>query len=120
MALQQYVPYSQPASTTTANLLAGNPLEYWGKAGVLTIYGSADLAAAADTMSLSYFGGADPGAVLIPPGSRVPQASTAGAVKNNENFLGQFAIPANSRLVLAIVSSATVGTHTGQIQLVAS
>jgi hypothetical protein len=102
------VKYTEPAAATIANLLAGTPVEYIGEAIKLTIYGSAD--AAGDTHSLSSFRGSEPGALVIPLGP-IPVASTAGAIKTNENFIGQFAIPAGSRLVHNVVGTAA---HTGQ------
>jgi len=113
--IQQIIPYTTAAAATIANLLAGTPLEYWGGAGVLTLYGCAD-AVGPDTYSLSGYQGGNPGMVMVPAGSALSVASTVGAIKNNENFLGQFAIPANTRLVLSVTTTAA---HTGRFQLVA-
>jgi hypothetical protein len=111
--MSKTIPYTIPAAAVIANVLTGDPTEYWGKAGALTLYGSCDVAG--DTFSLAYYSGGDPGIVVVPPGSLVPVASTAGTVKNNENFIGQFAIPAGSRLVLSIAGTAA---HVGRFQIV--
>jgi hypothetical protein len=108
------VPYSSAAAATIPNVLTGSAIEYTGGAAtVLTIYGSGD--ATGDTFQLSGFTGSHPGELYVPAGSPVPVASTAGAVKTNENFIGQFAVPANTRLVMAVVTSAA---HTGRFQIV--
>jgi hypothetical protein len=111
--ISKTIPYTIPAAAVIANVLTGDPTEYWGKAGSLTLYGSCDVAG--DTMSLSYYSGGDPGSALIPSGSLIPVASTAGTVKNNENFIGQFAIPAGSRLVLSVAGTAA---HVGRFQII--
>lgn len=104
------VPYTIPAAATIPNLLAGTPVEYLGGAAVLTMYASCDVAG--DTFQLNAFQGNKPGEALVPL-SPLPVASTAGAVKNNENFVGQFAVPANSRLVLTVNGTAA---HVGRFQ----
>jgi hypothetical protein len=109
------VPYSSAAAATIPNALTGTAVEYVGHAAVLTVYASGD--AIGDTFSLSGFSGDAPGMAVIPAGTPVQVASTAGAVKTNENFLGQFAIPANTRLVLAVVTSAA---HTGRFLIAIS
>jgi hypothetical protein len=109
------VPYSTAAAATVANILTGTAIEYVGHAAVLTIYASGD--ATGDTFSISGFSGDAPGMAIIPAGTPVMVASTAGSVKTNENFLGQFAIPANTRLVLAVVASAA---HTGRFMIAIS
>jgi hypothetical protein len=42
-------------------------------------------------------------------------ASTPGAVKTNENFIGQWAVPAGSRLVHAVTNT-TAGALTVNMQ----
>jgi hypothetical protein len=111
----QIVAYTTAAAATVPNVLAGTAVEYIGRAVTMTLYGSGD--AAGDTFSLTGFGGDSPGMAIIPTGSPVPTASTVGAVKTNENFLGMFAIPANTRLVLSVTTSAA---HTGRFQFVLS
>jgi len=109
------VPYTTAAAATVPNVLTGTAVEYVGHAAVLTVYGSGD--AAGDTWSLSGFSGDAPGMAIVPAGTPLQAASTTGAVKTNENFIGQFAIPANTRLVLAVVASAA---HTGRFLIAIS
>lgn len=104
------VPYTIPAAATIPNLLAGTSVEYLGEAAVLTVYASCDVAG--DTFAFNAFRGNKPGEALVPL-SPIPVASTAGTVKTNENFIGQFAVPANSRLVLTINGTAA---HVGRFQ----
>jgi hypothetical protein len=114
MSWSVYIPYSTAAAATIANALTGTAVEYTGgQATTLTVYASGD--AAGDTFSLSGFSGSNPGITYIPAGSPMPVASTVGAVKTNENFVGQFAVPANTRLVLGVVASAA---HAGRFQFV--
>lgn len=107
------VPYTTAAAATVANILAGTAVEYLGEAATLTVYGTGD--ATGDTMSLTGFRGSEPGRVVIPASSPVPVASTAGTVKTNENFIGQFPIAGNTRLVMSVTTSAA---HTGRFQIV--
>jgi hypothetical protein len=96
------------AAGTTPNALTGLALEYWGRAGVLTLYGNTTIALGSHSLTL--FSGADPGSALIPAGSGVQVGSTAGAVKVNEDFIGQFPIPAGSRLVHALANPGAAAT----------
>lgn len=112
MGYTQTIAYTIPAGGSIANLLAGQPPEFFGGAAKLTIYGSADTAG--DSMNLSRFTGHEPGQLDVPT-SPIPVASTAGAVKTNENFITQLAIPGGSRMVLAITG---VAAHVGRIMLV--
>jgi hypothetical protein len=89
------------AAATIANNLTGQSVEYVGPAATLTLYGSGDIAGM--THALTGFQGTE-GKIFVPSGSSVPTASTAGAIKANENFLGQFAIPGGTRLVHAITN----------------
>jgi hypothetical protein len=93
------------ASTTVANLLAGQPIQYWGRAGVLTLYGNAD--AAGVNFALSINDGQET-KQIVPTGAGLGVASTVGKVKTNEDFVGQFPIPGNVQLILA-VSNTTAG-----------
>lgn len=87
------------AAGTVLNALAGNPLEYFSKATVLTIYGNADITGM--SWSLSFNQGGD-SQLPVPPGSSLGVASTVGKVKTNEDFLIQVPVPAGSRLVLSV------------------
>lgn len=106
------IPYTEGAAATIANILSGTAVEYIGSATVITLYGSADTAG--DTFSLTGFTGSEPGSSIVPL-SPIPVASTAGAVKTNENFIGQFAIPANTRLVMPVNGA---NTHVGRFLFV--
>jgi hypothetical protein len=89
------------AAATIANLVTGQAVEYLGQAATLTLYGSGDIAGMVHT--LAGFRGVA-GDLYVPPGSSIPTASTAGAIKANENFLGQFGLPASSRLVHSVTN----------------
>jgi hypothetical protein len=95
-------------ATTVANALAGLPIEYWGRAGVLTVYGNAD--AAGLQASLSFNDGQDIRTV-IPPTSALSVATTAGKVATNEDFIGQFPIPGNVRLILSLTNTDGSNDH---------
>jgi hypothetical protein len=90
------------ASTTTANLLSGTPIQFLTKAAVLTVYANAD--AVGMTFSLSLVDGTSVSQV-VPTGSGLSAASTAGKIKTNEDFIGQFAIPAGVQLILAVTNT---------------
>lgn len=97
-------PTSVAASTTVANALSGTPIEFLGAAVVLTVYGNAS----ATGLQISLFGNqGDSSSVFIAPGSALGAASTPGNVKTNEDYIGQFAVPAGTRLVLQIVNTTT-------------
>ena len=110
-----FVNYTIPAAASIANILAGTSIEYISEACTLTVYGTCDTAG--DTWGLLGYRGAQPGESYVPTGSLVPPASTAGAIKTNENFLGQFAIPGGTRLVLPVAGTAA---HVGRFQFVIS
>lgn len=97
------------AAATVANALAGNPLEYVGEARNLTIYGNGDIAGM--NMSLLFNRGGD-SEVPIPPGSALGIGSTVGKVKTNEDFIGQFAVPAGTRLVLSVTNPGAASNFT--------
>jgi hypothetical protein len=113
MSWTQITPYTSVAGTI-ANVLAGTAIEYVGAASTLTVYGSVDTAG--DTFSLSGATGVAPPSNYVPAGALIPAASTAGAVKTNEDFIGQFPIPANTRLVLSVTAAAA--GHLGRFMFV--
>ena len=115
MKLAQTIKYSQAASATTANLLNGTNLQYLGKASVMQIWAAAYLSGASDSFSLSYSIGAE-FVTLVPPGSLV-NVNAAGPQQLND-LVGEFAIPSGANLVLALVSDATSGTHTGAFRFI--
>ncbi len=87
---------------TNSNILAGQSVEYFGsKPGVLTLYGNGD--ALLFTHSLFRNDGQDV-QLVIPPGSVLSLASTVGKIRTNEDFLGQWAIPSQIRLVHSVTN----------------
>jgi len=91
------------ANSTITNALAGQSVEFFGsKAGILTLYGNADAVGVQHTLFIN--NGQDISTV-VPPGSSLSVASTVGKVKTNEDFLGQWAIPAGVRLVWGLVNT---------------
>src|SRR5208283_2185552 len=94
--------FSVAATTTNPNILQGQPIQYWGKPGVLTLYGNAS--AAGLSMALSLNDGQQ-NLQVVPTGSTIGVASTAGKVKTNEDFIGQFAIPSAVQLMLPVTNT---------------
>jgi hypothetical protein len=115
MALTQRVNYSQAASAVTANVLAGTGVEYIGRASLLDLYGAAFLAAANDTIAMSYTVGGD-SRVMLPAGSGL-NVNAAGPQTAFDGLLDDYPLPMGSRLVLSLTSDATAGTHTGRFML---
>jgi hypothetical protein len=93
---------SVAANTTSTTLLNGTPIQFWGKAGVLTIYANAD--AVGCTYALTVNDG-QTNQQVIPTGSGLGAASTSGKIKTNEDFAGQFAIPAGVQLQLTVTNT---------------
>jgi hypothetical protein len=93
------------AAAAIDSLLDGTSIEFQTKASVLTIYGNGD-----DVGLLHSFFLNDGSTTIgiIPPGSGLGVASTAGKVKTNEDFVIQYAIPAGEHLVHQ-VSNPTAG-----------
>jgi hypothetical protein len=87
--------------TTNPNILAGSPIQYIGKAGVLTIYGNGDAAGLQWNLTTN---DGQQNLQIVPQGSSLGVASTAGKVKTNEDFIGQFAIPGGVQLALAVTN----------------
>ncbi len=107
--MQSY-PFSKTyaaGSPQDANALQGSPIQYWGKAGVLTVYGNGNTGG--DPFNLSINDGQE-NRNVIPQGSLLGAASTAGKVKTNEDFIGQFPIPAGVQLILPITPIAAGDT----------
>jgi hypothetical protein len=68
----------------------------------MTLYGNAD--AAGQTFALTINDG-QTNTQVVPTGSGLSVASTADAVKLNENFIGQYAIPAGIQLILTVTNT---------------
>lgn len=80
---------------------------FFGKAAAITAYGNTDTS---NTMTQSMTSDDGTGGIgLIPAGSAIKAASTAGAIKNSEDFIGQFGINAGSKLTW-IISNPTAGS----------
>jgi hypothetical protein len=89
-------------TSTTANILAGAPIQYFGRAGVLTIYGCSD--AVGITHALTVNDG-QTNTQVIPTTSGLGACSTTGTVKTNEAFIGQYAIPAGVQLIHSVTNT---------------
>jgi hypothetical protein len=89
----------------TVSALLGSTIEYQNRASVLTVYGNAD---AVGLLQTFFMNDGQTTITIIPPGSGISVASTVGAIKANENFLIQYAIPAGEHLVHQITNP-TVG-----------
>lgn len=85
----------------TVSILVGSTIEYQNKASVLTIYDNAD---AVGLMQTFYMNDGQTTITLIPPGSGIGVASTAGKIKTNEDFVIQYAIPAGEHLIHQVVN----------------
>lgn len=108
------IPYTMPAAGFIENLTDQTAINFIGDAATLTVYASADVAG--DTCHLWYHPvGPTPGGELIPGAAPIPVVSTAGAVKTNENFLGQFKLPGHHGMHLRVAGA--VG-HTGRFLFV--
>jgi hypothetical protein len=94
--------HSVAANSVLANTLTNQPIEYCGQAATLTLYGAGDTAGA--THQFLAVRGPD-ALVLVPPGAGLFANSTPGTVKTNENFIGQWAIPAGSRLIHTVTNN---------------
>lgn len=90
------------AGATNSNVLAGQSVEYFGgKAGILTLYGNGD--ALLFTHALFTNDGQNV-QLVVPPGSVLSLAGTAGKIRTNEDFIGQWAIPSQVRLVHSVTN----------------
>jgi hypothetical protein len=94
--------YSVAAGATDNAVLpnTGSP-QFFGVAGILTVYWNSQTVGL--KAALGYLNGQTT-IYLVPPGSGVSLASTPGAVKTNEDWVGQFPIPAGVQLVLSLVN----------------
>jgi hypothetical protein len=97
------------AGATNPNVLAGQSVEYFGgKPGILTLYGNGD--ALLFTHSLFMNDGQDIRTV-VPPGSVLSLAGTVGKIRTNEDFIGQWAIPSQVRLVHAVTNGGAAASN---------
>lgn len=84
------------AAGATLSALLGSTIEYQNKASVLTIYQNGN---AAGLLNTFFMNDGQTTVTIIPPGSGVSPASTAGKIKTNEDFVIQYAIPAGEHLI---------------------
>lgn len=100
--IRQTIPIGGTVEVINAQGING----FFGKAAGVTVYWNCDTAA---TMTGSLAADDGTGAVgLVPAGSAIPAASTAGKIKANEDFVGQFPIDAGSKLLM-LISNPTAG-----------
>lgn len=109
MAILRRLTYTIPAGGVLNNALQGLSVEFVGKASVVRLFGVADVAG--DTMSLTRTTGGD-SQVLVDAGSPLNGAAAAGqGPKLDEDFIGEWPVPAGSHLVLGVVGTAA---HVGR------
>lgn len=91
------------ATSTVADVISAQGINaFFGVAAGITIYANCDTVA---TMTWAVF--ADNGSSvvgLVPAGSTVPAASTAGKIKANEDFIGQFPLSAGTKLLMSVTN----------------
>lgn len=90
------------ATTTNPNILTGAPIQFFGRAGILTIYGCADAVGMQHALSIN---DGQTTTLVIPTTSGLGACSTSGLVKTNENFVGQFPIPAGVQLIHSLTNT---------------
>lgn len=110
MSQTTYIGYTIPAGGSIEPLI-NTQMEFFGAAGIMTLYAASSLGG--DSVHIYIFGPTGPLEIL--PTSVLPVMSSPNLVKNNENFVGQFAIPASSRLKLVVTGAAG---HTGILQFI--
>lgn len=103
MARSFNISQSIPATTTVADVIAAQGINaFFGQAAGITVYWNCSTVASM-TASLTVDNGVT-ATGLVPSGSTVKAASTAGAVKVNEDFVGQFPVDAGSKLLLSVTN----------------
>jgi len=94
---------SIPANATVPDVISQQGINaVFGKAAGITVYWNCDTVSSM-TASL----GSDDGVSssgMVPPGSTVPVGSTPGKIKTSEDYIGQFPVDANSRLLMAVTN----------------
>ena len=103
MARSFNISQSIPLTSTVADVIAAQGINaYFGHAASVNVYWNCSTVA---SMSASLTADNGVSAVgLVPAGSTVKAASTAGAVKTNEDFVGQFPVDAGSKLLLSVTN----------------
>ena len=109
MARSYNISQAIAANTTVPDVIQTQGINaVFGRAAGVTIYWNGS--AAGLTASASVDDGVS-SVGLIPPGSTVGVASSAGKVKTSEDFIGQFPVDANSKLLMAVTNT-TAGSLT--------
>jgi hypothetical protein len=90
------------ANSTTNNALSGAPIQYFGRAGVLTLYGCGDAVGIQHALTIN---DGQTNTQVVPTTSGLSACSTTGTVKTNEAFVGQYAIPAGVQLIHSITNT---------------
>lgn len=94
---------SIPLTSTVADVIAAQGINaFFGAAAGITIYWNCNTVSSM-TGSLTVDDGTT-GKVLVPPGSTIPVGSTPGKIKNTEDYIGQWAVDAGSKLLLAVTN----------------
>jgi hypothetical protein len=103
MARSFNISQSIGANTTVADVIAAQGINaFFGSAATINVYWNCSTAA---TMTASLTADNGTTAVgLVPAGSTVKTASTAGAVKTNEDMVGQYPIDAGSKLLMSVTN----------------
>lgn len=103
MARSFHIRQSIAATSTVADVIAAQGINaFFGHAAGITVYWNCDTA---PTMTVAM--SADNGVTvvgLVPPGAAVPQASSVGKIKTDEDFVGQFPIDAASKLLMSVTN----------------
>ena len=103
MARSFNIHQSIPATTTVPDVITTAGINaYFGKASGVTVYWNCDTVATTTAACTADDGTTSVG--LVPAGSAVPSASTAGKIKANEDFVGQFPIDAGSKLLISVTN----------------
>lgn len=92
--------FSIPAGGAVNDLITASGINaQFAEASNVTIYQNGDSTGLLSNLSFDT-GSSSTG--IIPNGSAVGAASTAGKIKTNEDFVSQFAVPAGVRLILNV------------------
>ena len=103
MARSFNIRQSIPLTSTIADVISAQGINaFFGKAAGITVYWNCDTVATM-TASLAEDDGTT-ATLLVPAGSSVASASTAGKIKANEDFIGQFAVDAGCKLLMSVTN----------------
>lgn len=103
MARSFNIHFSVPATTTSPDVISSAGINaFFGAAAGITLYWNCDTVATMTAQATVDNG--TTATVLVPAGSAVPIASTAGKIKANEDFIGQFPVDAGSKLLISVTN----------------